>query len=218
MVPPIRAAAFLCLIGGALGAVARRAPSSAFTAARSALAPRTAPLLADVLVGAEQEYITISPAAMAQLRSLKQAQPDADLVLRMGVRSGGCSGMSYVMDMIAADSIDEHDLIIEYAEQGLRCVIDPKSSMYLYGLQLDYSHELIGGGFGFKARARARRAARRAGARRVPLRMRGSRRGAGATRRRRFGCAPSTVPRPLPPAAHSAPSRRASLSTRPNRS
>ncbi|KAJ1621794.1 hypothetical protein T492DRAFT_601155 [Pavlovales sp. CCMP2436] len=88
---------------------------------------------------------------MAQLVALKTgALPGSDLVLRMGVRSGGCSGMSYVMDMIESAAIDEHDLVIEYSVEGLRCVIDPKSSMFLFGLQLDYSHALIGGGFGFK--------------------------------------------------------------------
>lgn len=170
-------------------AAASRAPGrtgSAFlTAAPAGRAPlaRAAVQLADVIVGAEQEMLHITEPAMAQLVALKQKEgADKDMVLRMGVRSGGCSGMSYVMDMISADEIDESDLVIEYAEvrsarrgarvlpaadswtrapfaprsraqEGLRCVIDPKSSMFLYGLQLTYSNELIGGGFGFKVRA-----------------------------------------------------------------
>lgn len=126
---------------------------SAFLVPRQSPIRRAAVRLAEVLVGPEQEMITITPGAMAQLVALKESQ-GGEVVLRMGVRSGGCSGMSYVMDMIAADAIGEQDLVIEYPEQGLRCVIDPKSSMFLYGLQLDYSNQLIGGGFGFKARVR----------------------------------------------------------------
>lgn len=135
------------------GLVAPRSGAhSALLAPRRPPTARAAVRLADVLVGAEQDMVSITPAAMAQLVALKESQ-GSDVVLRMGVRSGGCSGMSYVMDMIATDAIGEQDLVIEYAEQGLRCVIDPKSSMFLYGLQLDYSNKLIGGGFGFKARA-----------------------------------------------------------------
>ena len=38
----------------------------------------------------------------------------------------------------------------DWVEEGVRCVIDPKSLLYLFGLQLDYSTELIGGGFNFQ--------------------------------------------------------------------
>lgn len=143
----------LLALAGCSGLVTPRVGMhSALLAPRWTHTARAAVRLADVLVGTEQDMITITPGAMAQLVALKESH-GSEVVLRMGVRSGGCSGMSYVMDMIAADAIDEQDLVIEYAEQGLRCVIDPKSSMFLYGLQLDYSNKLIGGGFGFKARA-----------------------------------------------------------------
>ena len=65
----------------------------------------------------------------------------------MGIRAGGCSGMSYVMDMIPPDQIKEDDHVEIY--EGIQCVVDPKSLLYLFGLQLDYSDELIGGGFKF---------------------------------------------------------------------
>jgi len=66
----------------------------------------------------------------------------------MGVRAGGCSGMSYVMDFISVNDVTGDDHIEEY--DGIKCVVDPKSLMFLYGLQLDYSDELIGGGFKFQ--------------------------------------------------------------------
>jgi len=85
---------------------------------------------------------------MAQLAHLMDKQGADELHIRMGVRSGGCSGMSYVMDFMEGDQVTEADTVIEY-QGGIRCVVDPKSLMFLYGLQLDYSDALIGGGFSF---------------------------------------------------------------------
>ena len=109
----------------------------------------------------EDAVIHIKPAAMRRLRELRDqrrrevsssSSSDADdyLILRMGVRSGGCSGMSYVMDFCTKDSINpEEDQIDTYTHDKIQCVVDSKSMLYLYGLQLDYSTQLIGGGFKF---------------------------------------------------------------------
>lgn len=93
----------------------------------------------------EEKIIIITPKAMAHISDLKMRQGLG--TLRMGVRSGGCSGMSYVMDFIVDNQITEDDHIELYGD--VKCVVDPKSLLYLYGLQLDYSDELIGGGFKF---------------------------------------------------------------------
>jgi len=99
--------------------------------------------------------VVIQPAAMRRLRELRQtelANPAEDtLILRMGVRSGGCSGMSYVMDIVKEDDakIADDDMVDEYTNDKIQCVVDAKSMLYLYGLELDYSTELIGGGFKF---------------------------------------------------------------------
>mmetsp|Transcript_6672 Transcript_6672/g.8266 ORF Transcript_6672/g.8266 Transcript_6672/m.8266 type:complete len:94 (-) Transcript_6672:258-539(-) len=71
------------------------------------------------------------------------------LHIRMGVRSGGCSGMSYVMDVCESEDVSPEDHIDEWPDLGIKCVIDPKSMLFLFGLNLDYSDELIGGGFSF---------------------------------------------------------------------
>ena len=86
---------------------------------------------------------------MKRLRELRGKQKTDSLVLRMGVRNGGCSGLSYVMDFSTEDDIQEEDVVDEYPMEGLKCVVDAKSMLYLYGLKLDYSEELIGGGFKF---------------------------------------------------------------------
>mmetsp|Transcript_58142 Transcript_58142/g.173519 ORF Transcript_58142/g.173519 Transcript_58142/m.173519 type:complete len:171 (-) Transcript_58142:2412-2924(-) len=99
----------------------------------------------------EDAVIHIKAPAMNRLRELreKQADPSSSLVLRMGVRNGGCSGLSYAMDFSTEDEIQEDDMVDDYAADGIKCVVDAKSMLYLYGLELDYSDELIGGGFKF---------------------------------------------------------------------
>lgn len=94
--------------------------------------------------------IRISERAMAHLQELREKQPGAQhLYLRMGVRSGGCSGMSYAMDLIQANQVTDEDHVEDYPEHGFSCVVDPASLLYLFGLVLDYKDALIGGGFQF---------------------------------------------------------------------
>jgi iron-sulfur cluster assembly accessory protein len=88
---------------------------------------------------------------MLQLSKLCRDQGD-EQILRVGVRSGGCSGMSYTMDFVPASEIEEGDEMYDYeAPSGaaFRVVCDPKSLLYIYGMQLDFSTALIGGGFNF---------------------------------------------------------------------
>eukprot|EP00588_Corethron_pennatum_P014131 CAMPEP_0194267280 /NCGR_PEP_ID=MMETSP0169-20130528/1852_1 /TAXON_ID=218684 /ORGANISM="Corethron pennatum, Strain L29A3" /LENGTH=180 /DNA_ID=CAMNT_0039008099 /DNA_START=81 /DNA_END=620 /DNA_ORIENTATION=+ len=91
--------------------------------------------------------ITLKPVALDRLRELRLQRPDpaAVMILRMGVRSGGCSGMSYSMDFTDEGDLTEEDVVDEYAAEGIRVAVDPKSVLYLYGMELDYSTELVGG-------------------------------------------------------------------------
>lgn len=93
--------------------------------------------------------IVLTPLATTQLIKLRDEQGGADLCLRVGVKQGGCSGMSYVMDLEERANISDSDSIIDDPTNGFAIVVDPKSLLYLFGLQLDYSTELIGGGFQF---------------------------------------------------------------------
>ena len=95
--------------------------------------------------------ILISESAMRQLAGLMQQQGEAKL-LRVGVRSGGCSGMSYTMDFIDRQAIRTDDEVYTYEPEqapAFQVVCDPKSLLYIYGMQLDFSSALIGGGFNF---------------------------------------------------------------------
>jgi len=63
--------------------------------------------------------------------------------LRLGVRGGGCSGASYVIEF--ADRVRPKDLVYDFG--GLRVVVDPKSLVYLRGAVLDYEFKLMEHGF-----------------------------------------------------------------------
>ena len=101
--------------------------------------------------GKDGKGILITEPAMKQLANLMQQQGSGS-VLRVGVRSGGCSGMSYTMDFIDAAEIQGDDERYSYEPAdapSFEVVCDPKSLLYIYGMQLEFSTELIGGGFNF---------------------------------------------------------------------
>lgn len=90
--------------------------------------------------------VQMTESAIKQVQFLREKQ-GKDLCLRVGVRQGGCSGMSYAMDFADPSTIREDDEVFDY--EGFQVVCDPKSLLYIYGLVLDYSDALIGGGFQF---------------------------------------------------------------------
>ena len=126
-------------------------PSSAPAVQRSAR--RALAIRAEVAEVAEDTtedttIVSFTENALSQLTFMREKQGLEELTIRMGVRAGGCSGMSYIMDVMKDDDIGADDTVVNsYA--GIRCAIDPKSLMFLYGLHLDYSDALIGGGFAF---------------------------------------------------------------------
>ena len=118
------------------------------SAAEATVAP---PLPQATNKGVDGRGIQITESAMRQLATLV-SQQGLGKVLRVGVRSGGCSGMSYTMDFIDAAAIRDDDERYTYQPAGgtpFDVVCDPKSLLYIYGLQLDFSTALIGGGFNF---------------------------------------------------------------------
>jgi iron-sulfur cluster assembly protein len=111
----------------------------------------TTPTDAPTHTARDGKGILITATAMQQLARLCGEQGD-NKVLRVGVRSGGCSGMSYTMDFVPASDTLEDDESYDYeTPDGLsfRVICDPKSLLYIYGMQLDFSTALIGGGFNF---------------------------------------------------------------------
>lgn len=92
-----------------------------------------------------QEFITITPAALSEARRLLEIEDNSNLFLRLGVTTGGCSGLSYSLNFDNKTS----DLDREYDFEGLKVRIDLKDLMYLKGSELDYAGGLLGGGFKF---------------------------------------------------------------------
>ncbi|KAH1135113.1 hypothetical protein GLYMA_05G184700v4 [Glycine max] len=91
--------------------------------------------------------ISVTDNVLKHLNKMR-SERNQDLCLRIGVKQGGCSGMSYTMDFEDRVNKRPDDSIIEY--EGFEIVCDPKSLLFIFGMQLDYSDALIGGGFSFK--------------------------------------------------------------------
>jgi iron-sulfur cluster assembly protein len=67
------------------------------------------------------------------------------LGIRLGVRTTGCSGLAYVLEYI--DNVNPEDIAFE--QDGFVVVVDPKSSVYLNGLEVDYVRQGLNEGFEF---------------------------------------------------------------------
>jgi len=94
--------------------------------------------------GTPEIRLTQKAVEMAKKSIERRAQPTAGL--RLGVRGGGCSGVSYAIEF--ADKIRARDHVFEF--DGLSIVIDPKSLIYLRGSVLDYEVKLMQHGFKFR--------------------------------------------------------------------
>jgi iron-sulfur cluster assembly protein len=90
--------------------------------------------------------VELSENATKQVKQLKQAQnlPE-NVFLRMGVKGGGCSGMSYSLEFDT--ELGPHDK--EFEIDGIKVVVDKKSYLYLNGTTLDYVQQGLTGGFTF---------------------------------------------------------------------
>ncbi len=90
--------------------------------------------------------ITVTNAAKSEVKRMFQEHDLSDSVLRMGVRGGGCSGLSYTLGF--DKEVSEYDKVFQL-EDGVKVVVDMKSFLYLKGTELDFTTDLIGGGFKF---------------------------------------------------------------------
>ncbi len=96
-------------------------------------------------VEASKALIRATPAAIAQLEVLSATDGAGKAGVRLGVKGGGCSGFSYVLDF---DDLKENDNILE--QDGVKFFMDRKSAIYLKGIVLDYKSGLAGKGFVFQ--------------------------------------------------------------------
>lgn len=92
------------------------------------------------------EIVTVTEKAFEQIKVIfNQEGPGLDKGLRLAVVGGGCSGLQYKIEF---SELKEKDNIID--REGIKIVIDPKSSIYLKGVVLDFKDGLNGKGFVFE--------------------------------------------------------------------
>lgn len=89
--------------------------------------------------------VTLTEAAVAEVKRLMDVQDLTEGGLRLGVKGGGCSGLSYTINF--DEKIGEFDTVCE--QDGVKVIVDVKSAIYLEGMQLDYQKDLVSGGFKF---------------------------------------------------------------------
>jgi iron-sulfur cluster assembly protein len=111
------------------------------------LSPSETGTAAAAAPGPSKKTVTITDGAVeyAKKRLAQRGTPDA--AIRLGVRGGGCSGFSYVIEF-ADDPPKERDLVFDAG--GVRFYVDKKSFVYLAGSALDYEKTLVFSGFKFK--------------------------------------------------------------------
>jgi iron-sulfur cluster assembly protein len=90
--------------------------------------------------------MTVTPAAAERAKALIESRGKPTVGIRIGVRSKGCSGMSYTLEF--ADKQEPMDEVVETG--GIRLLIDPKASLFLIGTEMDYEEEKLKSGFVFR--------------------------------------------------------------------
>ncbi len=92
------------------------------------------------------QVIKLSDNAANRIKEMMSQAENSTIGVRVGVKSGGCAGMSYVMEY--AKEIKPNEEVIE--DKGVKVLIDPKAIMYLLGTEMDYKKEKFSSQFVFK--------------------------------------------------------------------
>ena len=93
-----------------------------------------------------EQVITLSDSAAERIKHIMSKAEKSAIGVRVGVKTGGCAGMSYVMEYAKEVKPDEE--VIE--EKGVKVFIDPKAIIYLLGTVMDYKEEEFSSHFIFK--------------------------------------------------------------------
>ena len=93
-----------------------------------------------------EQVIKLSDNAANRIKEIMSKADNTAIGVRVGVKSGGCAGMSYIMEY--AKSYNPNDEVIE--DKGVKVFIDPSAVMYLLGTEMDYKIEEFSSSFIFK--------------------------------------------------------------------
>ena len=91
------------------------------------------------------KVMSLTDAAASRVREIMSASAAPVAGLRVGVKNGGCAGMSYTMEMAA--SAHPHDEVVE--DKGVKVLIDPKAILFLLGTEMDFQSSKLSNGFVF---------------------------------------------------------------------
>ena len=93
-----------------------------------------------------EQIIKLSDNAVSRIKEIMSKAENTTIGVRIGVKSGGCAGMSYIMEY--ANEAKPNEEIVE--DKGIKVFIDPKAVMYLLGTEMDYKKEEFSSQFVFK--------------------------------------------------------------------
>ena len=93
-----------------------------------------------------EQVIKLSENAASKIKEIMSKAEDKTIGVRVGVKSGGCAGMSYIMEY--AKDVKPNEEIVE--DKGVKVLIDPEAVMYLLGTEMDYKIEKFTSQFIFK--------------------------------------------------------------------
>ena len=93
-----------------------------------------------------EKVIKLSDKAVNRIKEIMSQAKNSPIGVRVGVKSGGCAGMLYIMEY--AKDIKPNEEVIE--DKGVKVLIDPKAIMYLLGTEMDYKKEKFSSQFVFK--------------------------------------------------------------------
>lgn len=93
--------------------------------------------------------ITLSEVAAKEIKAIVQEQGlTKEVALRVGVKGGGCSGFTYVLDLTETPPTLDNDEVMD--SHGVKILADHRSYLYLNGTEIDFKDEVMGRGFVFK--------------------------------------------------------------------
>ena len=93
-----------------------------------------------------RQAMTVTEAAAERIRALLAKRGKPAVGIRVGVRSRGCSGLTYTLEY--ADEKGKFDEIVE--DKGVTVLIDPKATMFIIGTEMDYVEDKLQSGFTFR--------------------------------------------------------------------
>ena len=91
------------------------------------------------------KVVTLTDAAATRVKDIMSRSDRPIAGVRVGVKNGGCAGMSYTMEY--ADDVRPHDEVVE--DKGVKVLIDPKAVLFLLGTQMDFQTTKMSSGFVF---------------------------------------------------------------------